>query len=146
MTEPYPQEPEGLSRGPIWLVGVGVVVISAALIAIAWGLVIPAPTGPSAASPSPLEHGLIDHATRGGELRTAGEQRLERYDWVDRTTRTVQIPIERAIDAVVAEPGLIGARSRAIAGAGNASVGDASPARDPATGAVAGATAGEGAR
>jgi hypothetical protein len=49
-------------------------------------------------------------------VRAAGEARLERYEWVDRRAGVVRIPIGRAIDAVVADPSLIGAGSRALFG------------------------------
>jgi hypothetical protein len=118
MTDVFEQEPERLSTGAIWLVAAGTVAISALLIAIAWWLVVPPAAAERAtAAPSPLEHGLIDRATGGEDLRAAGEHQLEHYEWVDRAARTVRIPIDRAIDAVVADPGLIGAQSRALVGA-----------------------------
>lgn len=111
------QEPEGLPTRVIWLIGAGVVATSAVLVVIAWLLVV----SPSAAerlppAPSPLEHGLFDRAAGGEALRAAGERRLERYEWIDRGARVARIPIERAIDAVVADPRLIGSRSPAITG------------------------------
>jgi hypothetical protein len=120
MTEPtVHQAPEGIAARAIWLVAVGVVVISAALVAVAWLLVVPPPAATRAVSaPSSLEHGLIDQAAGGDEARTAGEQALENYDWIDRHARVVRIPIERAIDAVVLDPRLIGAPSPGLAGAG----------------------------
>jgi hypothetical protein len=117
MTEPtFRQQPEGLPQRPIWLVSLGTVVISAVLVAIAWLLVIP----PTAAerplqTPSPLERQLFDRAARGRPLRDAGEDRIERYEWIDRAARVARIPIDRAIDAVVADPSLIGARFPVIA-------------------------------
>lgn len=123
MTEPaVPQQPEGLASGVIWLVGAGVVVITAALVVIAWLLVVPPPQlVRPAVAPSPLERALFDGSPgttgRGAELRAAGARQLERYEWVDRTARVVRIPIERAIDAVAADPRLIGASSHAIVGA-----------------------------
>jgi hypothetical protein len=103
------QEAERIHVAVIWLVGLGGVAVTVLLVAIAWWLVIPPP---AAAHPlrqaSPLEHGLFDRAAGGSDARAAGAQRLERYEWVDRQARVVRIPIDRAIDAVVADPGLIG--------------------------------------
>ena len=111
-----PQDPEGVRPGAIWSVAAGVVVLSAVLVAIAWWLVVPPPAGARAAQASPLEHGLIERASAGDEVRAAGEQRLDRTEWVDRRAGTVRIPIDRAIDAVVADPRLIGAASPAVSG------------------------------
>src|SRR6476646_4708501 len=94
---PLHQEAEGIRPRAIWGVGVGVVVVSAILIAIAWWLVAPAPVLEPAAHASTLEHGLIERAT-----------------WVDRKAGIIRIPIERAIDAVVADPKLITARPPAV--------------------------------
>ena len=116
MTEPaLHQEAEGVSARAIWLAAAGVVAIGAALVAIAWLLVAPPPAAerPVAAA-SPLEHGLIDTAAGGEQIRAAGEQRLERYEWVDRGAGVVRIPIDRAIDAVVADPRLIATPSAAF--------------------------------
>jgi hypothetical protein len=108
------QEAEGIRAGAIWWVGAAVIVLSGVLVAIAWWLVVPPSPRDRAAQASPLEHGLIDRASGGAELRAAGEQQLERTQWVDRKTGVVRIPIDRAIDAVVADPRLIGARPSAV--------------------------------
>ena len=119
MTESgFHQAPEGISPGAIWLVAAGVVVLSAALVVIAWLLVVPPPAAVRpVAAPSPLEHGLIDQADGGAVLRATGERSLEQYQWVDRKARVVRIPIGRAIDAAIADPRLIGARTPGVAGA-----------------------------
>ena len=113
MSGPLEQQPDQLRTRMISLAGVGLVAIIVALVVVAWILVVP----PSAAahSPeheSPLEHGLYDQATGGDDARAAGAQRLERYEWIDRNARVVRIPIERAIDAVVANPALINLPSK----------------------------------
>lgn len=123
MTEPtVHQAPEGIAARAIWLIAAGVVVISAALVVVAWLLVVPPPPSITVKAPSPLEHGLIDQAAGGDQLRAAGEHALERTEWIDRGAGVVRIPIERAIDAVVADPRLIGARSPGLAGAGASEV------------------------
>jgi len=129
-----PQDPESVRPGAIWSVAAGVVVLSAVLVAIAWWLVVPAPAGARAAQASPLEHGLIERASAGDEVRAAGEQRLDRTEWVDRRAGTVRIPIDRAIDAVVADPRLIGAAPSAVSGANAAATRPSSPVAN--TGAI----------
>jgi hypothetical protein len=116
MTEPIDrQAPEGVRPRVIWLVGGAVVAISAALVVIAWLLVVPPPRTRPAAAPSTLEHGLFDRVPEAEPIRAAGELRLQRTEWVDRNARVVRIPIERAIDAVVADPSLITAPGDAAA-------------------------------
>jgi hypothetical protein len=114
--------------GVVWLVGLGGAAITAILIAIAWLLVRPPPAAaPPATTASPLERTLFDRATGGSDVRAAGEARLWRYAWVDRQARVVRIPIDRAIDAVVADPGLLGPAPAAVPGA-------ASPPASPGAG------------
>src|SRR5512140_2221385 len=103
------QEAERSNVGMIWRVALAGVVISALLVALAWLFVAPPPVARHPpVPPSPLEQGLFERATGGDDARTAGAQRLERYEWVDRRAGVVRIPIDRAIDAVVADPGMIG--------------------------------------
>ena len=133
MTEPsepvLSQQPEGLAARVIWLVATGVIAISAVLVTIAWYLVVPPlATERPAATSSTLEHGLFDAPAPGGVLRAAGERRLTRYEWVDRNAHVARIPIDQAIEAVIADPHLIDARSRAMVGAGAATVGQAAGA------------------
>ena len=111
----FRQQPEGLPARVIWLVGLGIVVISALLVLVAWLLVVPPAPPAHRPTPNVLEHGLFDRAATGAVLRAAGEQRLESYQWIDRRARVIRIPIDRAIDAVVADPRLIGSPSAAIA-------------------------------
>lgn len=106
------QDAERVRVGTVWLIGGAVVALCAVLVAIAWWLVKP-PAMPRAAAPSTLERGLFDQATGGIDARAAGAARLSRYEWVDRNARVVHIPIEQAIDAVVANPTLIRAGSSA---------------------------------
>ena len=125
------QEAEGIRPRAIWWVGIGIVAVSAALVLIAWWLVAPPAAYDPAPRPSTLERGLIDRASGGADLHTAGAQALERTQWVDRKAGTVRIPIDRAIDAVVADPRLIGAHAAPAPAAASSSTGARrSPGRD----------------
>ena len=81
------QEAEGLSTRTIALLGLGLAAITFALCLIAYVLVAPTPSQPRPA-PSKLEHELFAARPQLG----------------------VTLPIERAIELVVADPSLIGAR------------------------------------
>lgn len=110
------QEAEGVRAGAIWSVAVGLIVVGAALVVIAWWLVVAPPAAAPAPAASPLEHELFDRATEAAAVRAAGEARLERFEWVDREAGVARIPIDRAIDAIVADPRLISAPTSAIVG------------------------------
>ena len=107
--DPDAQAPEGISTRAIGLVAGALVAVSAGLVAIAWLLVAPPPTARPASVPSPLERDPIETAAGGAQIRAAGTERLDRTEWVDRGAQIVRIPIDRAIDAVVADPRLIAA-------------------------------------
>lgn len=109
MTQPtLPRDPEGLHTRSIWIVAAATLVVTLALVGVAW-LLVRVPTGsPAAARPSSLRHDLVEHATGGADTRAAGRQTLEQYGWIDRGAGVVRIPIERAVDAVVDDPALIG--------------------------------------
>ncbi len=106
----FAQEPDQPRMRAIAIVALGVIAIATALVLVAWWFVTPAPlpTRPPAADTS-LEHGLFDRATGGADAVTRGAARLQTYRWIDRAHHLAQIPIDRAIDAVVADPQLIGA-------------------------------------
>jgi hypothetical protein len=109
MIEPAAQqEAEQIRSRMIWIVAGATVAISALLVAIAWVLVVPPPAY-RAVPPSPLHREVFERAGAGAAAHAAGALRLERTEWVDRRARIVRIPIDRAIDAVVADPRLIGA-------------------------------------
>ncbi|MEO8548488.1 MAG: hypothetical protein ABI678_00870 [Kofleriaceae bacterium] len=96
MTEPQTsaREPEGLHARAIGWIGAAAVALVLGLTGVAW-LLVEIPTGsPAAARPSSLEHDLFEQATGGAETRAAGTRALD--------------AIDRAIDAVVADPTLIG--------------------------------------
>jgi hypothetical protein len=113
MIEPaLQQESEGIRPGAIWAVGLAVVAVTALLVGIAWWLTAPRPTGAYATAESPLKRDLLERATGGADVHAVAAQRLQRTEWVDRKAGLVRIPIDRAIDAVVADPKLIGAQLR----------------------------------
>lgn len=116
MSTELEQQPDEIRSRTIYRVGLAVIAVVAALVLAAWMLVRP-PAEPirAPAQASPLEHGLFEGARGGAERIEAGQERLERYEWVDRTAGVVHIPIARAIDAVVADPSLIGPSSAPVA-------------------------------
>jgi hypothetical protein len=95
------QEPEDLRARVIGFVGIGFVVLTVALAGISWWLVQPTPAYVTL-PPSTLEHDLF-------ELRQPAPPGTA-VEWVDRGAGTARIPIESAIDAVVADPSLIGGK------------------------------------
>jgi hypothetical protein len=103
------QDAEDVRTRAVWQVGLAGLAVTALVVAIAWWRVAPPSVAARAPAASPLERGLFDRASGGADARIAGQHRLERYDWIDRRARIVRIPIDRAIEAVVADPGLIGA-------------------------------------
>jgi hypothetical protein len=50
-----------------------------------------------------IEQTLIEHEARGTDQRRLEEERLHRYGWVDRPHGVAHIPIDEAMDLVVAE-------------------------------------------
>jgi len=96
---------EDIRTGVIWLIAVAVAAITAICVVIAWELVErpPAYAAPPATT---LEHELIERSL----WIDRGPRELARPHWIDRAARTARIPIETAIDAVVADPRLIGPR------------------------------------
>jgi hypothetical protein len=77
---------------------------------VSWVLVKP-PVAPAVVpAPSTLLHGLFERANASGEATRATASpadRTDEYQWIDRSAGIVRIPIERAIDAVAANPSLI---------------------------------------
>jgi len=102
------QEPDQLRIRAIVIVGGAVVALTLVLVGIAWLLVARPPVAEREPAPSVLEHGLFDQARGGADANAGGAARLDRFRWIDRGAQLVQLPIERAIDAVVAKPSLIG--------------------------------------
>jgi hypothetical protein len=72
-------------------------------------MVKPQGGSPVASQPSPLERGVVFDHPRPAQPAP--------YRWIDRGAGLVRIPIDRAIDAVVANPALIGPRAAATIGA-----------------------------
>jgi hypothetical protein len=101
-----------VSTRALGFVALASLVIITALAALAWLLVVP-PATPHHASArtSPLEGSLFDDAYAGEASAAAGRRRLDKCEWVDRSAHVARIPVERAIDAVVADPSLIAVRN-----------------------------------
>jgi hypothetical protein len=59
-----------------------------------------------------IEQTLIEHEKRGVDQRSVEEEHLHRYGWVDRPHGIAHIPIDKAMDLVVAES----ARARIVDG------------------------------
>ena len=114
MTAPV-QDTEDVRSRIVWGVAAGTVVLSAIFIVIAW-LLVKSPPEPARpiSNASPLENALFDVANHGQNSIAAGMRELDRYDWVDREAGVVRIPIDRAIDAVVSDPSLIGTPKQAV--------------------------------
>lgn len=109
MTMPtLPRDPEGLRAHTIWLVAAGTVALALALTLVAWLLVVVPNGSPAASRPSSLRHDLFDTASDGADARARALQALEQSAWVDRDAGVIRMPIEQAIDAVAADPALIG--------------------------------------
>ena len=110
MSEPtQPRDPEGLRSRTIWLVAAATVAIALVLTAVAWLLVVVPNGSPAASQPSSLRHDLLETARDGVDSHAAAMNGLEQTEWIDRNGGIVHLPIDRAIDAVVADPTLIGA-------------------------------------
>jgi hypothetical protein len=109
MSEPtQPRDPEGLRSRTIWIVAAATVAIALVLTAVAWLLVVVPNGSPAASQPSSLRHDLLETARDGADSRATATRTLEQTEWIDRKASIVHIPIDQAIDAVVADPTLIG--------------------------------------
>jgi len=108
MLPTLPRDPEGLRARTIWLVAAGTVALALALTLVAWLLVVVPNGSPAASQPSSLRHGLFDTASDGADARARGLHALEQTEWVDREAGVIRMPIEQAMDAVTADPTLIG--------------------------------------
>jgi len=109
MTLPtLPRDPEGLRARTIWLVAAGTVALALALTLVAWLLVVVPHGSPAASQPSSLRHDLFETASDGADARARALQALEQTEWIDREAGVIRMPIEQAIDAVAADPTLIG--------------------------------------
>ena len=109
MTTPtLPRDPEGLRSRTIWRVAAGTVALALALTLVAWLLVVVPNGSPAASRPSSLRHDLFETASDGADSRARVLQALEQTGWVDRDAGVIRMPIEQAIEAVVADPTLIG--------------------------------------
>lgn len=107
------QDPDSINRRAIARVTAASIVIMALALVAAWGLLERWQRGreseravPSAA---PRTIGMLEQAPilgpgRGLDLRARQEADLHRFGWVDRDGGVARIPIEDAVDLLVAHP------------------------------------------
>ncbi|MBN9167119.1 MAG: hypothetical protein BGO98_38225 [Myxococcales bacterium 68-20] len=107
------QDPDTINRRGIALVTIASIVIMALALVAAWALLEHSQRGreveravPSAA---PRTIGMLEQAPilgtgRGLDLRARQEADLHRFGWVDRDAGIARIPIEDAVDLLVAHP------------------------------------------
>lgn len=103
--EPIPPEDEALPVGKIVIAAACAVAIFTVAVAIAWWMSL-------AGTPSSIPHfsaevGNVDQRpfaleTTAQQLQLDQRQRLSSYGWVDRTRNTIHIPIDVAIERLVA--------------------------------------------
>jgi hypothetical protein len=108
------QEPDVVPSARVaWLAGTSLVVgalglsCAAALLAGTTGAIRPEPRPVPGPRPAPggtshVLEGSIFSLRPGLDLRDAQRHELERWGWVDRQRGIAEIPVERAIDLVVA--------------------------------------------
>jgi len=109
------QEEDVVSSAAVLRVAVTSVVIGAigvffggVILAAATGTLRPSFAGPGGPKPvgrtlSEIEQTPVRDTRTGLDLRDAQERELRRWGWVDRRAGVATIPIERAIDVLVAE-------------------------------------------
>lgn len=105
------QEPDELAQRRIAVVTVASVLVSALALLVAWHFLErwghPLPHRVPLSAPRTigiLEQTLILDTERGVDLRREQAASLARWRWVDRDAGIVQVPIDVAIDALVASP------------------------------------------
>jgi hypothetical protein len=109
------QEDDAVDARRLGRVGVVSVVAGAAgvffsslLLVLVTGTLRPSAAGPAGPRPAPralsgLEQTPILDAREGLDRREAQRRELSRWGWADRKARVAVIPIDRAIDVVVAQ-------------------------------------------
>ncbi|MBX3206302.1 MAG: hypothetical protein KF764_14615 [Labilithrix sp.] len=107
------QAPDAVDRRAIARVTVASIVVMSGALVTAWVLLASwreEPVGPRAApTAAPEEIGMLEQTPildtrRGLDLRLRQEADLHRFAWVDRDAGVAQIPIDEAIDLLVARP------------------------------------------
>lgn len=105
------QAPDELPRRKIAVVTLASLVVTSAALVVAWWLLAAWAPTPSRTRPrvapqtiGGLEQSLILHTERGIALRRQQAATLERSEWIDRDAGLARIPIETAIDILVASP------------------------------------------
>lgn len=106
---PEPKEPEGLAIGKV--VVVGVVALAVFTGGVLWaGRILGGrqPLTKPVEESGRAEVGIVnqwpfDRDLRAEEMRRRERQRLSSYGWASPQERRIRVPIDRAIDAVVAE-------------------------------------------
>ena len=105
------QEKDHVARGFVAMVGVAsVIIIAISLAAVGWlmGGVTTAYGTPPPGAPTTIgtvEQTLILDAQRGPKEQASARAKLGALEWVDRDAGLARIPIERAMDLVVARDG-----------------------------------------
>ena len=103
MSEPL-QEPDRTHARAIASVALATVALIAGVVGISWCAIASPPRPTQTPPPSTLEHGLFATSPEPPADRATPP---DRYQWIDRGARVARIPIDSAIDAVVADPSLI---------------------------------------
>jgi hypothetical protein len=101
------REDDRTRTGLAGLTGLALVGVIAASVLVTWLLVKPAPAGRAPSAASPLEDTFFEVQRAGDHARGTGTARLESYAWLDRGAGIARIPIDQAIDAVLADPSLL---------------------------------------
>jgi hypothetical protein len=104
------QEPDELPGRKLLVITVSSFVAMTVALVVSWALLdrwgAPARGGahPAPSTIGGLEQTLIVDSKRGLDLRREQKASLERWGWVDRDAGVARIPIERAIELVLARP------------------------------------------
>lgn len=106
---PEPKEPEGLAIGTIVLVSLASLVVFTA--GVYWAERIldrEAPVTRSADEAGDAEIGIVNQLpfaqdVRAQTIRERDLERLASFGWVDRKAGRIHVPVERAMEALVAE-------------------------------------------
>lgn len=109
--EPTPEESEGIHVGRVLAVGAITLVIFSVATGLVW--LLTGAGGPGVPAPAELgqpEVGIVDQRpfaldARAEQLRQAQRARLEGFGWVDRDAGLIHVPVERAMEQLLASPG-----------------------------------------